>query len=70
MRTFALVPALAHAVPGTVPFKARLEDNRQPLTGPHAFSFELYDAATDGTKVWEEAEAGTSYGSRSAWTAC
>ncbi|HUS64789.1 MAG TPA: hypothetical protein VMZ28_09625 [Kofleriaceae bacterium] len=64
MRTFALVlamlvctPLVAHAVPGTVPFKARLEDNGSPLTGPHDFSFQLYDAATAGEMVWEETDA-------------
>ncbi len=63
MRTFALVlamlvctPLVAHAVPGTVPFKARLEDNGTPLSGPHDFSFQLYDAADGGAMVWEEAE--------------
>ena len=53
MRTFALAlallfpPLVAHAVPGTVPFKARLEDNGIPFDGPHEFSFALYDAATE-----------------------
>ncbi|MBX3159468.1 MAG: hypothetical protein KF773_26085 [Deltaproteobacteria bacterium] len=45
------------AVPSTIGFSARLVDDKSGdlVTGSHNFKFELYDAATGGTSVWNEA---------------
>jgi hypothetical protein len=44
------------AVPTTLGFSARLVDDKsgEPVEGPHRIAFELFDAATGGTSVWQE----------------
>lgn len=41
-------------VPGTVTFTARVVDDGTPVTGTHAFTFRLFDAASGGTQRWSE----------------
>jgi hypothetical protein len=49
-------PAIAE-VPGSVSFSARLvdEETGEAVTGAHQISFELFDRATAGASVWQEA---------------
>lgn len=64
-RALALVVALggllatsvaAAGVPSTLGFSARLVDDKSgdPVTGSHHIAFELFDAQTGGTSVWQE----------------
>ena len=46
------------AVPRTIAYQGKLtESNGVPLTGDHAVTIRLYDAATAGTTLWEEQHA-------------
>ena len=46
---------LAFAAPTKLAQQGRLLDaDSQPLTGTHALVFRLFDAATEGTEVWQE----------------
>jgi len=49
-------PLHADAVPSTLSFSARIQDNGRPVTGAHAFVFTLWDGADPSTavKLWEE----------------
>jgi len=52
---------LAQSTPAgvTVPYASRLTDDAgQPLNGEYAFTFALYDAATDGQLLWSETRSG------------
>lgn len=50
-----LVPSLADAVPPKLAQQGRILDVAQtPLSGVHAMSFSLYDAETNGNRVWTE----------------
>ena len=58
---FLLVLTVAHstyaAIPKTMAFQGRLTDSSgQPLDGSQTVTFRLYDAATGGTKLWEETQ--------------
>lgn len=45
-------------VPRTIGYQGKLtETNGVPLTGDHAVTIRLYDAATEGVKLWEEQHA-------------
>ena len=45
------------AVPHLIRYQGMLVDTQQvPLEGPYTLTFRLYDAATAGTKVWEETQ--------------
>ena len=45
------------AVPHLIRYQGSLVDTQQvSLEGPYTLTFRLYDAATGGTKVWEEAQ--------------
>jgi hypothetical protein len=46
----------AYTVPGKVPIQGRLTNvsTGVALTGPYNFTFRVYNASTDGTKLWEE----------------
>ncbi len=51
----SLVCALDAAVPRTIQYQGKLtEPDGTLLVGEHTVTFRLYDAATDGTKLWEE----------------
>jgi hypothetical protein len=55
-----LSPLAAEAVPGTLPFAARIADNGRPVSGNHDFTFRFYDGpdVTVATLLWEEAKPG------------
>ena len=45
------------AVPHLIRYQGVLVDTQQaPLEGPYTLTFRMYDAATGGTKVWEETQ--------------
>jgi hypothetical protein len=52
----------AHAqVPKVMRYQGQAVDSQGvPLEGPYTLTFRLYDAATAGTKLWEEAQANVS----------
>lgn len=57
------VAARAQGVPGTIPFNARLANsNGQPLSGPHALSFRLFEQATGGAAAWTESAGAVTFG--------
>jgi hypothetical protein len=54
----SVVPAFAQ-VPQLIRYQGTLTDsNGSPLTGTYSMTFRFYDAATAGTKVWEEIQTG------------
>ncbi len=49
----AIVGGSAWALPNTIRFQGRLTDSQgRPIVGSPQIRFEIYDAATDGRKVW------------------
>ena len=49
------IPAAGAAVPHLIRYQGQVADSQGvPLEGPYKLTFRLYDAATAGTKVWEE----------------
>ncbi len=68
MKTYVMLAALilatgaprtaAAQVPGTMTFTARVLDDGVPVTGPHNFTFKLYDAVTAGVMRWQEGHNG------------
>ena len=56
--TCMLLPGRAQAqVPHLVRYQGQAVDSQGvPLEGPYALTFRLYDAATGGTKMWEETQ--------------
>jgi len=54
-----LAPSAAQTPPGLMNFQGRLTDaSNNPLSGPHDFIFEVYDAPSGGAQLWTEAQAG------------
>ena len=52
----SLVAVAEAAVPRTIHYQGKLtEPDGSPITGDHTVTLRLYDAATGGTKLWEEA---------------
>ncbi|MCX5785343.1 MAG: fibrinogen-like YCDxxxxGGGW domain-containing protein [Elusimicrobia bacterium] len=56
----ALIPqASAQTPPGLMNFQGRLTDSgNNPLSGPHDFTFGVYDALSGGTQLWTESQTG------------
>ncbi len=58
LTAIAAAPADALAVPGTLTFTGRVSDQNGPIDGSVNLIIQLYDAATDGTLLWEELHTG------------
>ncbi len=53
-----IIPAAGQTPPGLINFQGRLTDSaNNPLSGPHDFVFDLYDAPSAGTRLWTEAQS-------------
>ncbi|MBI4350126.1 MAG: hypothetical protein HY550_01700, partial [Elusimicrobia bacterium] len=51
--------AWGQSPPGLMNFQGRLTDSsNNPLSGPHDFIFEVYDAPAGGTQLWTETQSG------------
>ena len=54
-------PVAYAQVPHLIRYQGQAVDsNKVPLEGPYTLTFRLYDAATAGTKLWEEAQTNVS----------
>ncbi|MDO8806677.1 MAG: hypothetical protein Q7R35_19865 [Elusimicrobiota bacterium] len=52
-------PAWGQSPPGLMNFQGRLTDSsNNPLSGPHDFTFGVYDALTGGNQLWTETQIG------------
>ena len=53
-----LLPVPTHAqVPHLIRYQGQVSDSQHvPLEGPYDLTFRLYDAITQGTKIWEETQ--------------
>ena len=58
----ATLPVFSQSVPATINYQGRLTDNtaqQNPLTAPVNMSFEIWDAASGGSRQWVEPASGS-----------